>query len=125
MRGARCVDFLLICFGEPSCCIVRMICSKTFSMEGFEEEELRGIIPRSVEEIFNCASAATEAAYCNPTLAHHLILANLLIIRCVCACCLPRDSVRCVDISNTAHTNVRFLVRASYLQIYSQCHRRF
>lgn len=27
----------------------------------------------------------------------------------------------CSDIQNTAHTNVRFLVRASYLQIYSQC----
>ena len=30
---------------------------KTFSMEGFESSDLRGIIPRSVEEIFNCQSS--------------------------------------------------------------------
>jgi hypothetical protein len=29
---------------------------KTFTMEGFDDSELRGIIPRSVEEIFNCRS---------------------------------------------------------------------
>jgi kinesin family protein 3/17 len=46
-------------------------------MEGFDDNELRGIIPRSVEEIF-----------------HY--------------------------IQNTANSNIRFLVRASYLQIYNE-----
>lgn len=27
---------------------------KTYSMEGFTDAEQRGIIPRSIEEIFNC-----------------------------------------------------------------------
>lgn len=50
---------------------------KTFSMEGFDSRELRGIIPRSVEDIF-------------------------------------------YYIQNTADVSARFLVRASYLQIYNE-----
>ena len=45
--------------------------------QGFDDAELQGIIPRSVEEIFNY-------------------------------------------IKNTANTSARFLVRASYLQIYNE-----
>lgn len=50
---------------------------KTFTMEGFDSRELRGIIPRSVEDIF-------------------------------------------YYIQNTADVSARFLVRASYLQIYNE-----
>jgi len=50
---------------------------KTFTMEGFDSKELRGIIPRSVEDIF-------------------------------------------YYIQNTADVSARFLVRASYLQIYNE-----
>ena len=50
---------------------------KTFTMEGFEDQDLRGITPRSVGDIF--------------------------------------DYIR-----NTADSSVRFLVRASYLQIYNE-----
>lgn len=53
------------------------VAGKTYTMEGFDDSELRGIIPRSVEEIF-----------------HY--------------------------IQNTANSNIRFLVRASYLQIYNE-----
>lgn len=50
---------------------------KTYTMEGYDNNQLRGIIPRSVEEIFD-------------------------------------------HIQNRAHSSVRFLVRASYLQIYNE-----
>ena len=51
----------------------------------------------------------------------------------VVGCCGSQSHISCFlaplllfplvpsDIQNTAHTNVRFLVRASYLHIYSQC----
>lgn len=86
---------------------------KTFSMEGFESYELRGIIPRSVEEIFNCKRHTARTAC---TKSRYLHDSNGIFTQhspfMLCHPC-------CADIQNTAHTNVRFLVRASYLQIYS------
>lgn len=86
-------------------------------MEGFDhDEELRGIIPRSVQEIFSCPSTHLRAsAYlflCSGCVAHVPHAHSNFLSCCFLFCC--------ADIQNTAHTNVRFLVRASYIQIYSR-----
>ena len=60
----------IIAYGQTSA-------GKTYTMEGFNNNELRGIIPRSIEDIFEY-------------------------------------------IQNSASKNIKFLVRASYLQIYNE-----
>ncbi len=75
---------------------------KSFTIEGGDEEENRGLIPRSSEEIFSCIPQ------------YHYNPIYIYIYVCVCV-------FNCIaDIKNTASLNDRFLVRVSFLEIYNE-----
>ena len=71
---------MIVCVCVCVCVCVSVVVQgtgKTYTMEGFNSAEERGIIPRAIEQIFN-------------------------------------------HISSTVSPRMRFLVRASYLQIYNE-----